>query len=363
MESDTAVRGRHDSPSSPSATSLERQPFLPDMCTLQGVFLLVLLGELLALSLTLADSGLSRFDWEDLGFRSFLMQWIVLLSAAALCPLRFWLSQLPAWGAGLASYGLVLGVTLACSAIGLWLMGGWEPRDSLILLGNLILSAIFSGVVLRYLYVQQQWSNQQKAELSARIQALQSRIQPHFLFNSMNSIASLIAVDPDKAERMVEDLSSLFRASLAEPGLVPLSEELALCKQYLEIEQMRIGERLQTRWVMEKEDNFRQCPIPSLLLQPLLENAIVHGIQPLPEGGVIDIQVNVDDRQVSILIENPVSAHGDVNETRGNQIAMDNIRHRLQAHFGAEAKFEAQSLEQHFQVRLSYPVTPLSSGH
>ena len=359
MESDTAARGHHDSPASPPVASLERQPFLPDMCTLQGVFLLVLLGELLALSLTLADSGLSRFDWEDLGFRSFLMQWIVLLSAAALCPLRFWLSQLPAWAAGLTSYGLVLGVTLACSSIGLWLMGGWEPSDSAILLGNLILSAIFSGVVLRYLYVQQQWSNQQKAELNARIQALQSRIQPHFLFNSMNSIASLIAVDPDQAERMVEDLSSLFRASLAEPGLVPLSDELALCRQYLDIEQMRIGERLQTRWSLGEEDNFADYRIPSLLLQPLLENAIVHGIQPLPEGGVIDIQIAADTRRVSIVIENPVNAGGDVNETRGNQIAMDNIRHRLQAHFGAEARFEAQLLDQQFRVELSYPVTPV----
>ncbi len=333
-------------------------PFLPDMCALQAVFLLVLLGELLALSLTLADSSLTHFDWEDLGFRSFLIQWIVLLSAAALCPLRFWLSSQPSWLAGLLSYLLVQLITLVCSGLGLWFIDGWQSSDGWDMLSNLILSAIFSGVVLRYLYVQQQWSNQQKAELNARIQALQSRIQPHFLFNSMNSIASLIAVDPDKAETMVEDLSSLFRASLAEPGLVSLADEIELCHQYLAIESIRLGERLQTRWLASADYSEQQhrCKIPSLLLQPLLENAIVHGIQALPDGGVIDIHLAVEAGRFSLKVENPLAQHTKTDTTRGNRIALDNIRHRLQAHFGTEARFEAQSLQDKFVVSLSYPV-------
>ncbi|MGH1372319.1 MAG: sensor histidine kinase [Cellvibrionaceae bacterium] len=351
----------------PSATDRQGQkalppsdsvPFLPDMCALQAVFLLVLLGELLALSLTLADSGLMYFDWEDLGFRSFLIQWIVLLSAAALCPLRFWLSSRPSWLAGLLSYLLVQLITVLCSALGLWFVDGWQSSDVWGMLSNLILSAIFSGVVLRYLYVQQQWSNQQKAELNARIQALQSRIQPHFLFNSMNSIASLIAVDPDKAETMVEDLSSLFRASLAEPGLVPLADEIELCHQYMAIEGIRLGERLQTRWLASADYSEQQhrCKVPSLLLQPLLENAIVHGIQPLADGGVIDIHLSVEGGRLSITIENPMAEQATADSTRGHRIALENIRHRLQAHFGTEAKFEAQSLEDRFVVSLSYPV-------
>lgn len=341
-----------------SHPSSESVPFLPDMCALQAVFLLVLLGELLALSLTLADSSLTRFDWEDLGFRSFLIQWIVLLSAAALCPLRFWLSSRPSWLAGLLSYLLVQTITLLCSGLGLWFVDGWQSSDGWDMLSNLILSAIFSGVVLRYLYVQQQWSNQQKAELNARIQALQSRIQPHFLFNSMNSIASLIAVDPEKAETMVEDLSSLFRASLAEPGLVNLADEVELCHQYLAIESIRLGERLQTRWLASADysEQHHRCKIPSLLLQPLLENAIVHGIQPLPDGGVIDVHLSIDGGRLSVTIENPLAQQTPADATRGNRIALDNIRHRLLAHFGPEAQFEAQSHDNKFVVALSYPV-------
>lgn len=351
--------------SSPKAAGQRtNEPFLPDMCALQAVFLLVLLGELLALSLTLADSGLSAFDWEDLGFRSFLIQWIVLLSAAALCPLRFWLSRLPARLAGLLSYLLVQSITAFCTGLGLWFLDGWQSADWWVLLGNLILSAIFSGVVLRYLYVQQQWSNQQKAELSARLQALQSRIQPHFLFNSMNSIASLIAVAPDKAEVMVEDLASLFRASLAEPGLVILADELELCRQYLAIEKIRIGERLQTKWLLSAEllEQQYRCKIPSLMLQPLLENAIVHGIQPLPEGGLIVIKLDIESSRLCVQIDNPRPAVAALDGTRGNRIALDNVRHRLQAYFGVEARFEAQSQPQDFVVKLSYPIDSKLSG-
>lgn len=340
-------------------------PFLPDICTLQAVFLLVMLGELLALALTLADTGLSTFDWENLGMRSFLLQWIVLLSAALLCPLRFRVARLPVWLAGAACYLVVLAVTLICSVAGLWAMGGWQPHDLFTLLGNLILAAIFAGIVLRYLYVQQQWSNQQKAELRARLQALQSRIHPHFLFNSMNSIASLIASEPDKAERMVEDLSSLFRASLAEPGLVPLAQELALCRQYMAIEQMRLGERLQVHWqVAEAAENGEPpCPVPSLLLQPLLENAVQHGIQSLTAGGLVAIEIALQDGRVNILMTNPMATAptSDV-PASGNRMALDNIRHRLQAHFGTAATFRAEAETTagsgpHFVVRLSYPCT------
>lgn len=336
-------------------------PFLPDMCTLQAVFLLVMLGELLALALTLADSGLAAFDWEGLGFRSFLVQWIVLLSAAFLCPLRFRLSRLSPWLAGTVCYLLVLGVTLVCSLLGIWVTDGWQAEDGAVVLGNLILSAIFAGIVLRYLYVQQQWSNQQKAELRARIQALQSRIHPHFLFNSMNSIASLIASQPDKAERMVEDLSCLFRASLAEPGLVPLREELDLCRQYMDIEQIRLGDRLQVQWHIDEtvESGHYPCPVPSLLIQPLLENAIQHGIQSLASGGRVTIDISLDGGRVNIQITNPV---GDGERSaNGNHMALANIDHRLQAHFGSVADFQVTTepgvddLPARFVARLSYP--------
>jgi two-component system sensor histidine kinase AlgZ len=203
-------------------------PFLPDLCSSQSVFLLVLVAELLAVLLTISgSSGLQHFNWDKLALISVQVQWIVVFSAVALCRLRFWLGRQAHLRAGVASYALVLGITFVLCSAGQWIIYGASGMafvgdhefnfDGWLLLNNMVIAAILSGILLRYLYLQQQLRNQQQAEMQARIQALQSRIRPHFLFNSMNSIASLIATDPDTAERVVEDLSELFRASLAEP--------------------------------------------------------------------------------------------------------------------------------------------------
>jgi len=356
-----------DSHTSPRAEPLKpkhsrvAEEFLPDMCTLQSVFFLVLFSELLALVLTLADDGLVRFSWEDLGLRSILLQWISLLSAALLCRLRPWLAQQLSWRAGVVSYLLVLSITAACTALGLYVIN--SEVNGLLLLSNLLLSAIIAGIILRYLYLQQQLHNQQQAELRARIQALQSRIHPHFLFNSMNSIASLIAVDPDTAERMVEDLSSLFRASLAEPGLVPLSDELELCRQYASIEQMRLGDRLHLVWQLDDKVAAQQAlyRIPSLLLQPLIENAIVHGIQPAASAGEVNVDLRVVNGGLQMRVENPHLAvdqgTSEIPSTRGNHLALDNIAHRLQAHFGPQAYISAAKVEDRFVTEVFYPLS------
>jgi len=352
-------RSRRATPLKP-AQNRALEEFLPDMCTLQAVFFLVLFSELLALVLTLADDGLLRFDWEGLGLRSILIQWIALLSAALLCRLRPWLARQLSWQAGVVCYLLVLSITALCTALGLFLIN--SEINGMRLLSNLLLSAIIAGIILRYLYLQQQLHNQQQAELQARIQALQSRIQPHFLFNSMNSIASLIAVNPDTAERMVEDLSCLFRASLAEPGLVPLSDELELCQQYASIEQMRLGDRLRLVWRLDDQVAAQQAVyrIPSLLLQPLIENAIVHGIQPVAEGGEVTVELCIVNGGLQLRVENPHwTAEQDVADTpspRGNRLALDNIAHRLQAHFGSQAYISAVKIENRFVTEVFYPL-------
>jgi len=163
----------------------QRGDFLPDLCKVQSVFTLILGGELLALALVLADSGLYPFNWEQLGTVSFLVQWVVLLSAALLCPLRPFLGRHSLLLAGCLTFSLILLVTLVVSLAGQWLVQGgvinvWQVAT------NMVLAGIFGGIVLRYFYIQQQLLNQEEAELKARIQALQSRIRPHFLFNSMN---------------------------------------------------------------------------------------------------------------------------------------------------------------------------------
>ena len=333
--------------------TLERGDFLPDLCKVQSVFTLIVAGELLALALVVADNGVHPFNWEALGSVSFLVQWIILLSAGLLCPLRPFLASHSLLLAGFLSYGLILLVTLVVSVFGQWLVrsGQIDPWQ---VTNNLLLSAIFAGIVLRYFYIQQQLLVQEEAELHARIQALQSRIRPHFLFNCMNSIVSLIGSDPEKAERVVEDLSDLFRASLAEPGKVSIIKELALCQQYMSIEQLRLGNRLAVDWQVGQIPD--DCLMPSLLLQPILENAIYHGIQPRSQGGTVEISVQARDNSLNIVVRNPLPQQGDVVSKPGNRVAMENIRHRLQAYYGDDASFSAEARGDSFVTAITYPL-------
>ncbi|HEY3699908.1 MAG TPA: histidine kinase, partial [Spongiibacteraceae bacterium] len=267
--------------------------FIPDLCHVQAVFLLVLIAELLAVVLSVNRIGLHKFSWQDFATISLFIQWTVLLSAAGLCLLRPRLSHWQRAYAAAISYVWVLLVTAVVSVCAQWLLGGllgggqWQ-FDAWQLLDNLLISAVLAGIALRYFYLAQELRQRQRAELEARIQALQSRIRPHFLFNSMNSIASLIGSDATAAEAAIEDLATLFRATLSQISTqVTLDEELDLCRRYLRIEQLRLGSRLQLEWQTEKLPG--RLPIPSLSVQPLLENAVYHGIQVLPQGGCIQI--------------------------------------------------------------------------
>lgn len=343
--------------------------FLPNLCNPQSVLLLVLIAELIAILLTLNASFLPVFSWDLLALYSFQIQWISLISALAICRLRPWLNKREPVQAGLAAYAVVLTTTLLLSLLGQLLLqmfvgglftAGWALRiDAWQLFSNLLTSAILAGIALRYLFLQQQLRRQQQAELQARIQALQSRIRPHFLFNSMNSIASLIGSDPELAERVIEDLAELFRASLAEPTLIPIAREVTLCRRYLEIEQLRMGNRLKVEWqVGEFSDAIK---IPSLMLQPLVENAIFHGIEPMPKGGTVSIKISQAKNKLMIAITNPYplvkkSPAQTPSQDRHNRMALDNIRHRLQVHYGDAARLS--SSEEH-GVFTTYIYCPL----
>ncbi len=343
----------------PQSMSLAKPvAFLPNLCQASAVFLLMLTGELLSLALTLANHGLVAFDWALFGQVSMFLQWIMLSSVALLCPLRGLLQRLSPIQAGSLCYGLVLSVTAIISLLVIGLLPDFREVgrfDFYWLLNNLLLAAVFAGIVLRYLYVHQQLINQQQAELQSRIQALQSRIRPHFLFNSMNALASLIAVDPERAEDLVVDLSMLFRATLAEPTMVTLAKELELCRHYIDIEQIRVGERLQVAWTLDGP--LDQVQIPSLTLQPLLENAIVHGIQPLPEGGTVYVDVRAVSGEVIIEVRNPVPRSTRTELPGGNRMALDNIRKRLLVHFGDGSRLTAEPQDGVYVTRLSYPFT------
>jgi two-component system sensor histidine kinase AlgZ len=328
-------------------------PLLPYLCSPPAILGLVLIGELLALVLILADYSLS-FSWASLGIMSMIIQWIVLSCALALCQLRPLLNRLSIGLSGCLAFSLCALI----AAIILWIspllisvpfdMGLWARSTTI--------AAIFSGILLRYLYLQQQLSNQQQAELQARIQSLQSRIRPHFLFNSMNTIASLINLDPKTAERTVEDLSDLFRSSLQNPGLVSLGDEIELCRSYIAIEQIRLAERLIMEWDFDAA--VPSALVPSLFLQPLLENAIGHGVQLLIKGGTIKLSIKKDMQMLYINIANPVPKIKDRRKSKGNQIALGNIKKRLHLHYGEQANLETELCDQtnQYLVTIRLPI-------
>jgi len=217
---------------------------------------------------------------------------------------------------------------------------------------NLGVSAIVTAIVLRYFYMQHDWRKQTRAHAHARLQALQACIHPHFLFNTLNTIASLIRFDPDRAESAVEDLAELFRASFRDvQRLITIQDEIDICQQYLRIEGLRLDQRLQVAWQV---DNLpRDALIPPLCLQPLLENAVYYGIQPLPEGGVITITSMRDGNQLTIEIENPCVA--DIQKSRGLGIAQDNVRERLKVYFGGLGKLTIYQESNCYRASLRIP--------
>jgi two-component sensor histidine kinase len=187
----------------------------------------------------------------------------------------------------------------------------------------------------------------------AELKALRAQLNPHFLFNALNSISALTSLDAGRARDMCVKLSDFLRRSLGlgERASVALSEELELCRGYLAIEQVRFGQRLRLDW--QVEPTVEAALLPPLLLQPLVENAIKHGISPLPEGGEVRLEAKLDGSTVRILLENPVDP--DAPRTRGLGLGLRQVRQRLLGHFGDAAVFEAGLAEGRHTVRLAFP--------
>jgi two-component system sensor histidine kinase AlgZ len=192
------------------------------------------------------------------------------------------------------------------------------------------------------------------ALIEARLQALQARIRPHFLFNSINAVLSLIRSQPKQAETALEDMADLFRVLMADNrDLVPLAQEIALCRQYLSLEKLRLDERLNIQWQI---DNMPpDALIPPLVLQPLLENAVYHGIEPLAAGGTITIQIYTKRNEVHIVLSNPYNTQNI--HHNGNKMALKNIKERLTLHFDLEASLSNSQSNNEYQVHITLPHT------
>ncbi len=327
-----------------------KQPVeLPNFCHL-GVNLRIALTVEIALAAgvlaRVADGAAFRDEFIAL---SALAQPALLLSLLALCGASRWLRAQP----------YPLGVALAlfvATAVPLLLADWMNAR--LPDLGKLPLWAV-AGFALALGAGLLAYFNLRARALSpaiteARLQALQARIRPHFLFNSLNAVLSLVRSDPLRAERALEDLADLFRASMSEARqLVALEDEIRLTRAYLELEQLRLGDRLQVVWHIDKMPG--DALIPPLLIQPLVENAVYHGIEPQREAGEISLNIYRSQDKVHIVVKNPVAEN--TSHHKGNGIALDNIRERLLLHFDLDASLKSEPMGAVYQVHIVLPYT------
>ena len=323
------------------------QPALPDfrnLGTILRVLVAVNLGAaIVAFARAQQLSAVSAVWIESTG----VVEPYLLLVLAVLWAAAPWLSRLPfRAGAGLVALVTILAGRVVFAAL--------DARSQLpegTLLRWILFGLIAVGVLLFYFHLRARALS--PAVTEARLQALQARIRPHFLFNSINAVLSLMRSDPKRAEVALEDMADLFRVLMRENReLTPLEDEVELCRQYLELEKLRLGDRLTVDW------NVRSMPadalVPPLMLQPLLENAVYHGIEPSSTPGTVSINLFLSRGVVHAILKNPYRASGGSHHS-GNKMALANVRERLALHFDAEASLESKVAKDSYEVHIRFP--------
>lgn len=340
-------------------THEDAHAYLPDFCAAGTLFIIVLVAELVAIVLTLAAHDAERQFLVELSKTSFFIMWLALLGSAVMCLLRNGLEKAGKTRAFVLSFFVLEIVSLALAE------GAWQlvrvfgtstiisDSHSTFLLRTFAISSIVIALAMRYLYISSEWRRSIVLEAQSRISALQALIRPHFLFNSMNTIASLTRSNPSQAEEAVEDLSDLLRATMGSPkDNSSLKQELEIAAIYQRIEKLRLGDRLNVRWQLG--DLPMRARLPNLTIQPLLENAIYHGIELLPDGGDVVVNGRRDGKSLEISIANPV-ADGKAREKIGNKMAMSNIRQRFELAYGSRGSVEVDDSDGRFVVTLRFP--------
>lgn len=349
----------------PDTENSETQAYLPDFCAAGTVFIVVLIAELVAILLTLAAHDTPGMFMTELAKTSMLILWFALLGAGIMCLARDRLQSTGKTRAFIISFVMLELLCLALAEIAYQItrifaqLAIIDDSHSGYILRTIAISSIIIALAMRYLYISSEWRRSIELETQARISALQAVIRPHFLFNSMNTIASLTRTNPRQAEEAVEDLSDLLRANLGGSGdRTSLKAELEVAAIYQRIEKLRLGDRLSVRW--DIADLPMRALIPSLTIQPLLENAIYHGIELLPDGGEVTVTGIRDDDFIVITISNPV-APGIKRSKDGNKMAMSNIRQRFELAYDNRATVDVADTDTKFTVTLRFPYDEISA--
>ena len=320
-----------------------------------GVSLRILLA---CSGLALLQALLQASAWEEVPLLLMQMASLltpVLLSALLLLwALQPWLNRLAYWHGVLAVNALVVALTLSVYYVAgelyypLGRDGTWFDVARYALFGMLV-----CGILLTYF----RWRSRvlSRALHDARLQVLRARIRPHFLFNTINAVLGIVRAQPGQAEAALEDMADLFRVAMSDAqDLVPLRQEIGLSRQYIALEQLRMGDRLHVDWQIQ--DMPDDVLIPPLLLQPLLENAVYHGIESLSQGGSIAVTLSHSGNTVRLRMENPCAPSGAAPHN-GHKMALQNIRERLALLFDAEARYQVESGKDFYRVEITLPYT------
>ena len=344
--------------SAPEADDKYSQAILPDFCAAGTILVILLVAELVAIVLTLASFEAGAFLTE-LSKMSMYLLWLALAGTAVMCRIRPWAEKQGNTQAFVICFVLleVTCIVLAVVTYGLTVRFAEaviiDDTRAGFLLRTIAISSIVIALAMRYLYVSSEWRRSIVLEAQARLSALQALIRPHFLFNSMNTIASLTRSNPKQAEEAIEDLADLLRANLSAPkDRTTMKEELEVAAIYQRIEKHRLGDRLSVRWDIGELP--MRALIPSLTIQPLLENAIYHGIELLPDGGEVNVSGRRINNDLRITIRNPV-APDQARKRDGNKMAMANIRQRFELAYGSRATVDVEQTDSDYMVQLQFP--------
>jgi two-component system sensor histidine kinase AlgZ len=320
---------------------------LPNFCNLGVMLRSLLLANLLVFAAAVIRAPSVEGIWFEFLLYAAFGEPMLVLTLVALCAARRFLHAIGYVGAlaTLALFELAVG----------WFF--YEVAGSMLLdrrpltYGQLMFTIFFvTAITIAYFDLRARALSPAIAE--ARIQALQARIRPHFLYNSINAVLSLIRSEPRRAERALEDLADLFRVLMADNRtLAPIANEVELARKYLELESLRLGERLKVTWRIDTMPG--DALVPPLVLQPLVENAVYHGIEPMDSGGEIEIDVALVAGQLVMELKNPFPGGG--RHSAGNRMAIVNIRERLQLHFDAEASMKSEVKDGFYRVTIRIP--------
>jgi two-component system sensor histidine kinase AlgZ len=330
---------------------------LPNFLNLGTVLRIVLLVNGIALLDVMSQA--TSFAEMQSGYLqdSALLQPILLTSMLLLYGLNPILLRVVYWQGALAVLSVVVAATVSLDILAGNLFFVLADVGAFRYVRHVLIGAAVTGLLLAYFRLRAQALTPAKQE--ARLQALQARIRPHFLFNTINAVLSIVRADPKRAETALEDMADLFRMAMNEPQeLVELNKEVELARQYLAIEALRLGDRLRVQW--DTQNMPPDALIPPLILQPLLENAVYHGIEPLTEGGVIDVKLYKDDDELHLEVSNPARARP-TPRIAGNKMALSNIRERLDLLFDVEAQYTVESDADHYRVHILIPYVTIKA--